>query len=383
VAKQRILYFDNIKIFLAILVILIHLGNIYGGVGGWYYTEAGRPDSFNSAFFILFFILNKSYGLGLFYMMSGLFTSISLQRKKTGRFLKDRLLRLGVPLLFFTLVLAPLTKSLKSYFVYHKSIDFLAVFKNNIVYFNGDVIGPLWFLELLLIFTLLLIGWHTLFPNTSPISSNGRRYKDFPKTKKIIVFIASLILVTFIVRIWFPFGQVYKPLALELADTPQYIAFFIIGLYLPRTDWLTSIDKRTANKWLIFIATLFALAILIYLAASHFLRFDIKQFIGGFNLFSALFTGWEMTYSVGMNIFILYFFRTYLNKQGRLSSFMSKNVYAAFVFHPLVITLLALLLKDIHLYPMVKYLLVAPIAVFASFGFGHLVRIIPGMNKIL
>jgi hypothetical protein len=32
---------------------------------------------------------------------------------------------------------------------------------------------------------------------------------------------------------------------------------------------------------------------------------------------------------------------------------------------------------------MVKYLLVAPIAVFASFGFGHLIRIIPGMNKIL
>lgn len=381
-AKQRILYFDNIKILLGILVIIIHLGIIYGGEGGWYYKEVKRPDSINSAFFILLFVLNKSYGLGLFFMMSGLFTSISLKGKKTSQFTTDRLLRLGIPLLLFTFILAPLTRSLQTYFIYHQRIDLVAIFKNSIVFFNGNAVGPLWFLELLLIFTFLFVGWNALFPNKSPIVTNGSFYKGFPKTKSIISLIAALSLVTFIVRIWFPFGWVFKPLSLELADTPQYIAYFIIGLYLPRTDWLKSIDKKTAKNWLIIIALLFTLAILLMITASHLLRIDVRQFTGGLNLYSALFTIWEMTYSIGMNILVLYFFRIKLNKQGKISIFLSKNVYAAFVFHPFVITLMALLLKDIHIYPILKYLLVAPFAIFASFGVGHLFRIIPGVNKI-
>ena len=173
-SKQRVLFLDNIKIFLAIIVIVIHLAIIYGGEGGWYYKEIKRSDDINSAFFILLFILNKSYGLGLFFMMSGLFSSISLSRKNTGQFVKDRILRLGVPLLLFTFILAPITRSLKTFFIYHKSIDLIAILKNNIVFFNGNAVGPLWFLELLLIFTFLFVGWNTLSPNTSPIAKTGK-----------------------------------------------------------------------------------------------------------------------------------------------------------------------------------------------------------------
>jgi len=383
VPKQRVLFLDNIKILLAILVIIIHLAIIYGGEGGWYYKEVTRSDSINSAFFILLFLLSKSYGLGLFFMMSGLFSSISLRGKKTSQFIKDRLLRLGLPLLLFTFILAPLARSLQTYFVYHKSIDVFAVLKSNIIFFDGNAVGPLWFLELLLIFTFLFVGWNALFPNSSPITPGGKFYKGFPKTKSIIALIAGLFITSFIIRIWFPFGWIFKPLALELADLPQYTAYFIIGLYLPRTNWIEAIDRKTAKKWFIAMASLFALVILILLLVTQFLHIDIRQFAGGLNAYSALFTLWEMSYSVGMNILVLYFFRKKVNKQGKLARFFSKNVYAAFVFHAIVITLLALLLKDIHLYPMLKYLLVAPIAIFASFGVGHLFRIIPGLNKIL
>ncbi len=381
-AKQRIYYLDNIRI-LFVIVILIHLAIIYGSEGGWYYKEVTRPDAINQAFFLLLFILNKTYGLGFFFMMSGLFTAVSLKRKSIKQFIPDRLLRLGIPLVFYALVLHPIARSLKTYFIYNQNIDWLAIFKNNIIYFNGSVVGPLWFVELLLIFTFLFIAWVAVFPNHSPLAEKKNQQYNFPKDKYVIALIVALSIISFVVRIWFPFGYVYVPLSLDLADLPQYTAYFIIGLYLPRNKWLALIDKKTAKRWFITMISLIIFMILGVFIASIFTKFDMKQFAGGLSWQSAIFSAWEITYSFAVNIALFYFFRVKVNKQGKLAQFFSKNIYAAFVFHPLVITLLALLLKDIHLYPMVKYLLVAPIAVFASFGFGHLVRIIPGMNKIL
>ena len=381
-AKQRIYYLDNIRI-LFVIVILIHLAIIYGSEGGWYYKEVTRPDAINQAFFLLLFILNKTYGLGFFFMMSGLFTAVSLKRKGTRRFIPDRLLRLGVPLVFYALVLHPLSRSLKTFFVYHQPIDFIGVFKNNILYFSGKAVGPLWFVELLLIFTFMFIAWDALFPAHSPLAERKNKQYSFPKTKQIVALIAVLSVISFVVRIWFPFGYVYVPLSLDLADLPQYATYFVIGLYLPRNNWLALIDKKTAKRWFTVVLSLIAGMILGIFMLTLFVKFDMKPFAGGFSWQSAVFSTWEMTYSFAVNIALFYFFRVKVNKQGKLAQFFSKNIYAAFVFHPFVITLLALLLKDIHLYPMVKYLLVAPIAVFASFGFGHLIRIIPGMNKIL
>ena len=381
-AKQRIHYLDNIRI-LFIIVILIHLTIIYGGDGGWYYKEVSRPDPVSKAFFLLLFVLNKTYGLGFFFMLSGLFTAVSLSRKGVKHFISDRILRLGVPLIFYALVLHPITRSLQNYFVYHQSIDFLGIFKSNIQYFSGKAVGPLWFVELLLIYSALFVAWHVLFPQHSPITPIEGKTKSFPGTKSIVYLIVGLSVLSFVVRIWFPFGWIYIPLALDLADLPQYTAYFIIGVYLPRTNWLALIDKAIATRWFRTAITLVVLVVTSVFVASLFVRIDMKQFAGGFTWQSALFSSWEMVYSFAMNISIFYFFRVKVNKQGKLAQFFSKNIYAAFIFHPFVITLLALLLKDIHLYPMVKYLLVAPIAVFASFGFGHLIRIIPGMNRIL
>lgn len=380
--KQRIYYLDNIRI-LFVIVILIHLAIIYGSEGGWYYKEVKRPDAINSAFFLLLFILNKSYGLGFFFMMSGLFTSVSLKRKGTKKFIPDRLLRLGVPLVFYALVLNPIARSLKTYFIYHQNIDWIAIFKNNITYFNGNAVGPLWFVELLLIFTFIFIAWNALLPKYSPLAIKKNQQYSFPKNKSIVALIVALSILSFVVRIWFPFGYIFIPLSLDLADLPQYTAYFLIGLYLPRNNWLALIDKKTAKKWFFVVISLIVFMVLGVFISSLFVKIDMKQFTGGLTWQSAVFSSWEMAYSFAVNIVIFYFFRVKVNRQGKLAQFFSKNIYAAFVFHPLVITLLALLLKDIHIYPMLKYLLVAPIAVFASFGVGHLVRIIPGMNKIL
>lgn len=57
----------------------------------------------------LFMMLNSAYFMGLLFLLSGYFTPGSFERKGPGTFLKDRLLRLGIPTLVYVFLLNPLT----------------------------------------------------------------------------------------------------------------------------------------------------------------------------------------------------------------------------------------------------------------------------------
>jgi glucan biosynthesis protein C len=57
--------------------------------------------------------------------------------------------------------------------------------------------------------------------------------------------------------------------------------------------------------------------------------------------------------------------------------------YATYIFHPPVITLVALALSGIRLDLALKFVLVAPLAVAASFLVGYLVKKLPLARDIL
>ncbi|MEJ2265189.1 MAG: acyltransferase family protein [Anaerolineales bacterium] len=106
-AATRLLFVDNIRIFLTILVILHHLIIIYSGSGGWIWYE-GRQDEITSALGSWFTAINHSYFMGLFLLIAAYFVPGSYDRKGAARFLKDRLIRLGIPLAVYSWIIRPL-----------------------------------------------------------------------------------------------------------------------------------------------------------------------------------------------------------------------------------------------------------------------------------
>jgi glucans biosynthesis protein C len=64
-----------------------------------------------------------------------------------------------------------------------------------------------------------------------------------------------------------------------------------------------------------------------------------------------------------MIITLNYWFRVKFNKQGKLLKAMSSSVYTVYITHTPVIVIIALLLKNIQLTPLIKFLVVAPVAV--------------------
>src|SRR5512132_1518267 len=83
---SRLLFVDNIRVWLTILVILHHLMITYAGTGGWLYKE-GRQDLITDALGGWFCATNQAYFMGLFLLISAYFVPGSYDRKGMGRFL--------------------------------------------------------------------------------------------------------------------------------------------------------------------------------------------------------------------------------------------------------------------------------------------------------
>jgi peptidoglycan/LPS O-acetylase OafA/YrhL len=106
-ARGRLFYLDNLRIVLTVLVVLHHLGVTYGHIPVWYYHENPPAGDAASSLLDLFVATNQMFFMGFFFLISGYFVPASYDRKGGKTFLKDRAIRLGIPLLAFLLILRP------------------------------------------------------------------------------------------------------------------------------------------------------------------------------------------------------------------------------------------------------------------------------------
>jgi surface polysaccharide O-acyltransferase-like enzyme len=187
--------------------------------------------------------------------------------------------------------------------------------------------------------------------------------------------------VSFLVRLWFPSDTVFRPLNFQLADFPQYISLFIIGLYAYRQNWFLRLPETTGRRWLAVAAFL----IVVYppIAILGGAITDVAPFKGGWHWQALLAAEWQSWLCVAMCIGLIYTFRRYFNHQGRLASYLSRNAYTVYLIHEPVITAVALVLIGIMAYPLLKFALAALIAIPLCFGLSSLIRKMPYTDRVL
>ena len=241
-AAGRLLFIDNIRVFLTILVILQHLMVTYAGTGSWFYKE-DRQDFITAALGQWFCAVNQAFFMSFFFMISAYFMPASYDRKGPGRFLSDRLIRLGIPLVIFSWLIEPLLN-----YVIRVWLQGAQPFTNDLLgHFNGGTIiggGPLWFVEVLLIFACLYVLWRALATgnrNAQPAAQPVAEAR-FPSTIAIVGLFAALMSVaTFVVRLPFRVDSYnFTPLNLQFPFFAQYIILFVVGLVAYRRDWLAA-----------------------------------------------------------------------------------------------------------------------------------------------
>ena len=157
-APSRELYIDRLRSVMTVFVVLHHTAITYGAPGGWYYNELHPSGSVSSLLLTFFVATNQAYFMGFFFLLAGYFTPPSLERKGYGRFLGDRFLRLGLPLLAYIFFLNPLTAALL------RAYEGKGFWPTFAYYWQHAIIGagPLWFAQALLMFSLGYCAWRAL-----------------------------------------------------------------------------------------------------------------------------------------------------------------------------------------------------------------------------
>ena len=373
----RLFFIDNIRVFLTILVLLHHLMIIYAHSGGFYYRE-GDPDVVANALGSWFCGINQAYFMGLFLLISAYFVPGSYDRKGAWRFFKDRLIRLGIPLALYSWVINPLFV----YALYYDEINkpFWQYFPGD--FFKGNALiggGPLWFVEVLLIFSLVYMIWRRFAPS-SPAAANMEA--SFPGNGKIAWFAFLLGVAGFLVRLVFIMDSyTFQPLNLQIPFFAQYIALFIVGLIAYRRNWLLAMPDQTGRFWLRLSILLILLWPPVVIACGAL--DDPSLLKGGLRWQSLVYALWEAFTCVGMCISVIYFFRRKYNIKGKISNFLVPNAYAAYIIHAPVITFLAVSVRNITLYPLLKWAILAPVAIAVCFALSELIRKIPYTRRVL
>ncbi len=182
-SKPRLLYIDNLRILLTILVILHHLAIGYGAPGNNIYIEAGEISTVSTILMTLFVAINQAFFMGFFFMISSYFTPRSYDRKGAGPYVRDRLKRLGIPLLFYIVVIDPLLGFVMArHYGYPGSLgQFLRLSLQNTLDNKTLGVGPLWFVAALLIFSLAYVLWRLVFRKpVAPPPARARRPAIWP-----------------------------------------------------------------------------------------------------------------------------------------------------------------------------------------------------------
>jgi len=250
------------------------------------------------------------------------------------------------------------------------------------VYFSGWRLlgqGPLWFVEVLLIFSLAYVLWRVVGPAGPQPSVTPR---PFPRDRVLVLFALGLAGAAWLLRLAFPLdGFTFTPLNLQLGFFASYVALFVVGLLAYRRDRLRGLPDTTGRRWLwVAVGFIIGWAPLMLVSGA---ADDDTPFKGGLHWQSAAYALWEAFMCVSMCVAVLYFFRRRLDRRGRLAAFLVPNAYAAYLIHAPLIATLAYELRGITWYPLLKWALVAALAVPLCFGLSALIRKIPYTDRVL
>src|SRR5579871_5719109 len=153
-ATGRLVFVDNLRALVILLVLSMHACDTYSPFGNWYYQQHPAVSLSTALTFGSYQSFVQAFFMGLLFLIAGFFAARSLSQKGARRFVQDRLWRLGVPTLPYMVLIGPVTQ----YFLSHTwgADSFAAEWIHHVR--DGEILsetGPMWFAAALLVFSLV------------------------------------------------------------------------------------------------------------------------------------------------------------------------------------------------------------------------------------
>ena len=325
----RLVFLDNLKAALTVIVVLHHVFGAFAG-GGSLGLSTGNFRNALQPVLIYLQIMDQAWFMCAFFFLSALMAPASLARKGARSYMADRLRRLGVPFALFTWLVGPT----------------LAAFVDGAV--AGRVagyapsVGPPWFLFWLLIFSSCLVL----------VSDGGRAEPEFlvcprPTLAWLLAYGLALGLLQFVEMVVLP-GLIIMPIT--FGSFPFDCAFFFAGVVAARNRWLEApfdaAEMRTVYGVVVGFAGVLAAALAIMFAggAPGLLSENAcdeapSRGTPGLGLVGLLLVLCVCggAFAVATLIAAVELFRSHADRETPASRSLAANAYAAYLVHPVVV----------------------------------------------
>lgn len=232
--------------------------------------------------------------------------------------------------------------------------------------------GYLWFIEHLLIYSLLYILFRFLFKGIriSQISFNITH-------QLILLFIIIISAVTFFVRTISPIDAwtgAFGFIQIEYAHFPQYFAFVLLGILAANNNWIQQIPENVGKTWL---SISFVLIIINFMDL-------IPRSPGGMDGDSLIYAVYETILSTGLIVGLIEYFHRKYNKKSKWVESLSKNTFCVYIIHTPVLMVLQYALISVPISGYAKFAIVACFGIILTHLVSYfIVRKIPIIRLLL
>jgi peptidoglycan/LPS O-acetylase OafA/YrhL len=372
---QREFYIDRLRSVMTVMVILHHTAITYDAPGGWFWTELKPSGSPTSLLLTLFVSTNQAYFMGFFFLLAGYFTPASLERKGYARFICDRFLRLGLPLLAFGLLLGPLTAAIVNYAQGDGFWDVFAWLWRHKQFING----PLWFAQALLIFSLAYCAWRAVAG--APLTEAERTPRPVPDYRWWSLSAVGVGAAALAIRQFVPVGE--NVFGLQLAYFAGYIFLFAAGIAAWRYDWLRQLKWRNSRAAIVAFVIAWPLMPVAIVVATKLNGAGKSNFTGGLSWPAVVYALWEPFVAWGLIAAWLLLFRAHMNQPSAFWAWLNRRAYAVYIIHPPVLVGIALLLHGWAAPALVKFGVVGLLACIATWLIAYPLVRLPGVRRVV
>lgn len=363
---QRLAYLDNLKLLLVGVIIAGHGALAYGDLeSAWPYQDVQEVHLTGVANVTLSAVVIPAalFAMGLFFLISGLVTPGSVLRKGPRTFGRDRLIRLGVPLVVWTLVLWP-----GAIWVAHLAAGQTHSFSWQFT--QADPVldtGPMWFVEVLLIYSLAYAAWRYWRRAGGEDPSLVSNHAAPLPGRTLVALAAGISVATVLVRLVFPAasGQIRQS---HLWQWPQFVAMFGLGIVAAQRGWLDPVpDRIRRGCGFAALGGVVACGVLGGTMAAAGVDgdvlFDLRLHWAPLTLAAI-----EGPLAVGASVWLLGLAQRRLNRRpGTLGRALARSAYGAFLIQGVVLIGLMIAMRPVAVAAEIKALTVACLGVAGSF----------------
>ena len=251
-SRPREQWADNLRVAVIAGVIVVHTATAYVVDIPWYYDDERTTSGLWPMLLSPLVLMGALFALGPLFLVAGWFSARSLAHRGPGGFARSRLLRLGVPLLVYVVLINPLTDYLGNLRQEHRSL---------VSYLATTEASGMWFVAALLAFSVAYAALRRLRPPVHP-----------QPLRPGLLAAAALAIAVSSFAVWQPWpvmGSTF--LNLRWGEWPQGAVLFALGVHAAEAGWLEDFPPVLARRlgWVAAAGAAALMALMLYLVLAR------------------------------------------------------------------------------------------------------------------